>query len=77
MTEKTVKTTVYLETGLLDHLRNSAKLNEISVFHMLNDIIRVQLTEDTEDIAAIEERKNEIPIPYDEFVKRFKKDGLK
>jgi hypothetical protein len=73
---KPVKTTIYLEPELLEYLHNSAKLNEMSVSRMLNDILRERLTEDTEDLAAFEERKDEPGIPFEEFVKQLKDEKL-
>jgi hypothetical protein len=74
--KKTKRTTVYLEPDLLKIVRYQALLNETSVSEMINDAIRNQITEDAEDIATIEERKNEPSIPFEEMVKRLKLDGL-
>jgi hypothetical protein len=76
MTGKNKRTTVYLDPVLLKAMRYKALINETSVSEVINDAIRIELAEDAEDLAAFEERKNEIPIPYEEFVKRLKKDGL-
>ena len=76
MPAKNKRTTVYLDPMLLKAMRYKALLNEKSVSEMINDAIRLELAEDAEDLAAFEERKNEIPIPYDEFVKKLKEDGL-
>jgi hypothetical protein len=72
----TKRTTVYLDPVLYKALRLKAIESEQSVSEIINDAIKWQLAEDAEDLAAFEERKDEIPIPYDEFVKRLKKDGL-
>jgi len=74
--KKTKRTTVYLEPGLLKVMRYQALINETSVSEMINDAIRNQITEDAEDIADIEARKNEPLIPFEEVVKRLKLDGL-
>jgi hypothetical protein len=71
-----VKTTIYLEPELLEYLHNSAKLNEMSVSRMLNDILRERLGEHTEDLAAFEERKDELGIPFKDFVKQLKDEKL-
>jgi hypothetical protein len=76
MAVKNKRTTVYLDPVLLKIIRYQAIQNETSVSQMINDAIRYQIAEDAEDIAAIEERKNETPIPFDEMVKRLKLDGL-
>jgi predicted transcriptional regulator len=76
MATPTKRTTIYLDPDLHKALRLKAIDSSKSVSGIINDAIRQALAEDAEDLAAFEERKNEIPIPYDEFVKRLKKDGL-
>lgn len=76
MAVKNKRTTVYLDPELLKIVRYQAIQNETSVSQMINDAIRYQLAEDAEDIAAIEERKNEPLISYEAMVKRLKLDGL-
>jgi hypothetical protein len=74
--KKTKRTTVYLDPVLLKAMRYKALINETSVSEMINDAIRNQIAEDTEDIEDIEARKNESLIPFEEVVKRLKLDGL-
>jgi hypothetical protein len=76
MASKNKRTTVYLDPVLLKAMRYKALINETSISEMINDAIRIELAEDAEDLAAFEERKNEIPIPYDKFIKELKADGI-
>jgi Arc/MetJ-type ribon-helix-helix transcriptional regulator len=79
MTTQNKRTTVYLDPVLHKALRLKAIDSEKSVSEVINDAIRqalVEYAEDAEDLLAFEERKDEIPIPFDEFVKRLKEDGL-
>lgn len=76
MTARNKRTTVYLEPDLLKIVRYQAIQNETTVSKMINDAIRYQLAEDAADIAAIEERKNEPTISFEEMVKKLKLDGL-
>jgi len=79
MTTKYKRTTVYLEPLLHKALRLKAIESEQSVSEIINEAIRralIEYTEDAEDLAAFEDRKDEPLIPFDEFVKRLKKDGL-
>ena len=46
-----------------------------SISELVNNAIREALAEDTEDIAAFEERAREPLISYDEMVKRLKRDN--
>ena len=74
--KKTKRTTIYLDPDLHKALRLKAIDNSKSMSEIINEAIRQALAEDAEDLAAFEERANETPIPYDEFVKRLKEDGL-
>jgi hypothetical protein len=76
LANKSVKTTIYLEPQLLEYLHNSAKLNEMSMSRMLNDILRQRFGEDAEDLAAFEEAEKEPDIPFEEMVKKLKDEGL-
>jgi hypothetical protein len=76
MPTKNKRTTVYLDPDLLKAMRYQAILNETSVSEAINDASRQQLAEDVEDLAAFEERKNDPLVPFDEFVKKLKLDGL-
>ena len=76
MTTPTKRTTIYLDPDLHKALRLKAIDSSKSVSEIINDAIRQALAEDAEDLAAFEERKDEIPVPYDEFIKRLKEDGL-
>ncbi len=76
MNTRTKRTTVYLDPKLHKVLRIKAIDSDKSVSEVINDAIRIALAEGAEDLAAFEERKDEIPIPFDEIVKRLKLDGL-
>lgn len=76
MTGQNKRTTVYLDPILHKALRIKAIDSDKSVSEIINDTIRQALAEDAEDLAAFEERKDEIPIPFDEFVRKLKEDGL-
>jgi Arc/MetJ-type ribon-helix-helix transcriptional regulator len=79
MTAHNKRTTVYLDPVLHKALRLKAIDADKSVSEVINDAIRQALqeyAEDAEDLLAFEERKDEPLIPFDEFVKRLKEDGL-
>jgi predicted transcriptional regulator len=75
MTTQSKRTTVYLDPDLHKALRLKAIDSSKSVSDLINEAIRQTLAEDAEDLAAIEERKNEPDISYEEMVKRLKLDG--
>jgi hypothetical protein len=76
VTIKNKRTTVYLDPVLHKALRIKAIDSDTTVSEIINETIRQALAEDAEDLAAFEERKDEIPIPFDEFVRKLKEDGL-
>ena len=69
------RATVYLDPELHKALRLKAVETSRSVSELVNNAIRQALAEDTEDIAAFEERAGEALLSYDEMVKRLKRDG--
>ena len=42
---------------------------------LVNEAVRLSLTEDAEDLAAFEDRVNEPSLPYEEVVKDLKQRG--
>ncbi len=70
------RTTVYLDPKLHKALRIKAIDSEKSVSEIINEAVRQALAEDVEDLLAFEERKDEIPISFEEMVKKLKLDGL-
>jgi hypothetical protein len=42
---------------------------------LVNEAVREALAEDAEDLSAFNKRATENVIPYDEMVKRLRKDG--
>jgi len=69
------RTTVYLEPDLHRALRLKAIDASRSVSDLVNDAVRLALSEDAEDLAAFQERVAEPLVTYDEMVRRLKKDG--
>ena len=75
MAAQTKRTTIYLDPDLHKALRLKALELSRSVSDLVNDAVKECLSEDAEDIAVFEERIKEPLIPFDEMVKRLKKDG--
>ena len=69
------KATVYLDDDVHRALRmKSAETNE-SMSQMINDAVRVVMAQDLEDISDWNERRNEQPIGYEEFLRQLRADG--
>jgi metal-responsive CopG/Arc/MetJ family transcriptional regulator len=69
------RATVYLEPDLHKALRLKAVETSTSVSELINKAIREAIAEDSDDLAAFEERVREPLISYDEMVKKLRKDG--
>ena len=72
----TKPTTVYLDTRLLQAVKMKAVQNGTSVSRLVDEALRAVLTEDAIDIEAVEKRKHEPVISFEEMLKKLKKDGL-
>jgi len=75
MTMTTRRSTIYLEPDLHKALRLKSAETSRSISDLVNEAIRKLLAEDAEDLEAFSERVSEPLIPYDEMVKKLKKDG--
>jgi hypothetical protein len=75
MTDPNKRTTIYLEPNLHKALRLKAVAISRSVSEIVNNAVRLTLSEDAEDISAFEERGREPLISYEEMLKKLKQDG--
>ena len=69
------RATIYLDPDLHKALKLKSIETSRSISDLVNSAVRDALAEDAEDIAAFDDRASEALIPYDELVKRLKKDG--
>ena len=72
MSTKFKRTTVYPEPDRHHALRLKAVETSTSMSDLINKAVRDALIEDSEDLAAFEERKGEPLIAYEEMIRRFK-----
>ncbi|MFN0071918.1 MAG: CopG family transcriptional regulator [Chloroflexota bacterium] len=75
MSERTVRSTLYIESALHQALRLKAASTHRSLSDIVNEAIRATLREDEEDLAAFAERAHEAPISYEAFLAQLKADG--
>ena len=75
MPNQTKRTTIYIDQDLHKALRMKSVETSKSISEMINDAVKVSLSEDAEDLAAFDERAGELLISYDEMVKKLKLDG--
>jgi len=69
------RATIYFDPILHKALRLKAAETSRSITELVNQAVREALSEDAEDLAAFDDRRNEPLVGYDEMVKRLKKDG--
>ena len=75
MPNQTKRTTIYIDQDLHKALRMKSVETSKSISEMINDAVKVSLSEDAEDLAAFDERAAEPLISYEEMVKKLKLDG--
>lgn len=69
------RSTIYLDPELHQALRIKSLETSRSMSEIINEAVKEMLSEDAEDLAAFDERRDEPLISYDQMVKRLKKDG--
>jgi len=75
MSSKSKRSTVYLDPALDKALRVKAIETEKSFSDLVNDAIRISLSEDAEDLAAFKNRAKEPNLDFEEVLKGLKKRG--
>jgi len=69
------RATVYFDPELHRALRLKAAETERSVSDLVNEAVRLSLSEDATDLLAIEERRAEPEIDFEVFVKDLRRRG--
>jgi len=75
MSEPPKRSTIYFDSKLHAALRMKAALTHRTVSDIVNDAVRVALTEDQEDLAAFEDRVSEPTMSYEALLKDLKAHG--
>ncbi|MCD6101498.1 MAG: CopG family transcriptional regulator [Candidatus Cloacimonetes bacterium] len=75
MSALTKRATVYLDPMLHKALRIKSVETSRSMSELINEAIKFSLAEDSEDLAAFDERANEPLIAFEEILKDLKKHG--
>ena len=69
------RATIYLEEDLHRALKLKSAEADQTISHLVNDAIRTSLSEDLDDLADIEKRRNEKAVSYEDFLKDLKSRG--
>jgi hypothetical protein len=75
MKTNTKRTTIYLDADIHHALRIKAAETENSMSELIEEAIKTSLVEDSIDLAAFEERKNEPSLAFEDVLKRLKRSG--
>jgi len=75
MSNLTKRSTIYLDPDLHKALRLKAAETERSISDLVNEAVKNVLIEDSVDLKAFEERKNEPVFSFEEVLKKLKKNG--
>ena len=75
MSTMTKRSTIYFDPVLHRALRMKAAETSRSVSEIVNTAVRVELSEDAEDLSAFQERAAEPLISYEDMLKRLRADG--
>ena len=69
------RATVYFEPEIHRALRLKAAAADRSISDMVNDAVKLALAEDTEDLAAFEERAKEKSVDFETVVRSLRRRG--
>ena len=75
MTTAQKRATVYFDPLIHRALRLKAAETERSVSDLVNEAVKLALSEDAEDLAAFEERASEPDLPFESVVRDLKRRG--
>ena len=69
------RATVYFDPALHNALRHKALETSRSLSDLVNDAVRLAMSEDAEDLAAFAERVNEPLVSYETLLQELKANG--
>ena len=75
MKANTKRTTVYLDSDLHHALRVKAAQTENSMSELVQEAIKFSLAEDSIDLTAFEQRRKEPSLPFEDVLKKLRKNG--
>ncbi len=75
MSNLTKRSTIYLDPDLHKALRLKAVETERSISDLVNEAVKNVLIEDSIDLKAFEELKNDPVFSFEEVLKKLKKNG--
>jgi hypothetical protein len=71
----TKRATIYFDPDLHKALKLKAVETSRSITDLVNEAVKEALSEDAEDLAAFDRRKNEPLISYEQMIKKLRENG--
>ena len=71
----TKRATIYLDSDLHRALRIKAAETEHSMSELVQEAIKLSLAEDSLDLSAFEQRRKEPSLPFEDVLKKLRKNG--
>jgi len=75
MSNLSKRSTVYFDPSVHQALKLKAASTDISLSELVDEAVRLLMSEDEEDLAAFADRVNEPRISYEALLKDLKKHG--
>lgn len=75
MSNLSKRSTVYFEPAIHQALKVKAASSQLSVSELVDDAVRLLMSEDQEDLAAFSDRDSEKEISYESLLNDLKKHG--
>ena len=75
MTTATKRATVYLDSQIHRALRLKSAETDRSISELVNDAVKMSLSEDADDLALFEARASEPNLRFEDIVKDLRKRG--
>ena len=75
MTTATKRATVYLDSQIHRALRLKSAETDRSISELVNDAVKMSLSEDADDLAVFEARASETNLRFEDVVKDLRKRG--
>ncbi|MBK6736810.1 MAG: CopG family transcriptional regulator [Haliea sp.] len=69
------RSTIYFEPSIHQALKVKAASSHLSVSELVDEAVRLLMSEDQEDLAAFSERESEREISYEALLNDLKKHG--
>ena len=75
MSNLSKRSTVYFEPTIHNALKIKAASSHLSISELIDEAVRLLMTEDQEDLAAFSDRADEKEISYEALLNDLKKHG--